>query len=249
MSIASTTGLGRPGLGFRPLRVPSMDMRRPTVAALDHRRRHDERLAIGSVDRQDERRSADAAGGLDEVDLVEHLVERVLGADRGEPLRVARACSTTAPAPAPSTGAGGRTARRCSARPRSRARRRRGASRSGSCPFVRRSSMIPVLMINESSGGDGVDPVVADLHLQPRRRGPRQRGDQVDVAVLRRPTRGPSGRRSRHRRVADRPGQRRAVLRPCRRRTSRGSRCPRRSRAGTGAGGRRSSRGTGTAPR
>ena len=36
-------------------------------------------------------------------------------------------------------------------------------------------------------GGDGVDPLVVDLDLQAWGGGPRQGGDQVDVAVLGRP--------------------------------------------------------------
>ena len=76
--------------------------------------------------------------------------------------------------------------------------------------------MMPVLMISERSGGTRVDPVVADLHLQAGRRGPRQRGDQVDVAVFGGPDVADVGahhlRRLAHGRVADGAGERRTVV-------------------------------------
>ena len=58
---------------------------------------------------------------------------------------------------------------------------------------------------------DGIDPVVADLDLQTRRRRPGQRGDQVDVAVCSGPDVRSAGRLG-HRWVANGSGQRGAVV-------------------------------------
>ena len=230
MSTASTAGAS--GLGGPSCPVGS------SKNAPGRRRQRPRRVA----------HEVEASGVFDEVDLVEHLVEGVGGADGARSAAGARACSSSAPATASSTAAGGRTARRCSARRRSPGAATTRCQPIGICPLVSRSSMIPVLMITWPCGRDRVDPVVVDLHLQPGRRRPRQRGDQVDVAVLAGPhVRASSGDLA-HRWVADGPGERRAVAGPSRRRTSRGSRCPRRSRAGSGAAGRRSSRGTVAAP-
>ena len=71
--------------------------------------------------------------------------------------------------------------------------------------------MIPVLMITESSGGIASTHSSSTLHLQARRRRPRQGGDQVDVAVRAGPHVAVLADVA-HRRVADGAGERRAVL-------------------------------------
>ena len=115
---------------------------------------------------------SDAAGVLDEVDLVEHLVELVAGLDGAEALRVLGGAARRERRAGSSTAWGGRTARRCSARRRAPASATTRWMPGGITPLESCSSIIPVLMITLPSGATASTQPSTGLHLEARARWP-----------------------------------------------------------------------------